>query len=49
MPRNVEVRLLDSVTWCWLYLTFNRSCLFFHHVISVRHCQASLRCVLCTP
>jgi len=25
MPRNIQVRLLDSVTWCWLYRTFNNS------------------------
>jgi len=35
MSSNVEARLLDSVTWCWLYCTFNRSCQFFHHVVSV--------------
>jgi len=21
MPRNNQARLLDSVTWCWLYCT----------------------------
>jgi len=36
MPRNVQARLLDSVTWCWLYCIFSKSCMFFHHLISVR-------------
>jgi len=25
MPRNVQAGLLDSVTWCWSYCTFNNS------------------------
>jgi len=25
MPCNIQARLLDSVTWCWLYRTFNNS------------------------
>jgi len=40
MPRNVQAIAIYRLMLMILYFE-KQSCLFFHHVIRVRHCQAS--------